>query len=144
VAKDDIDPEDMEEIESEEDLELDEDFEEDDFEEDSEDLDGDGDDGDMGATVVRKAGDDDEDDDDLLAPDDVEADLDTILKDRLASENEPGEDEEEVEPEDRSSSDEALQPKRADEVVCSACFLIVRNSAPNCPVGDEACPIFVR
>ena len=97
MAKDDIDPEDMDEIEGEEDLDLDGDFEEEDFEDDPEDLDGDGDDSDMGATVVRKAGDDDEDDDDLLAPDDVEADLDTILKDRLASENEPGEDEEEVE-----------------------------------------------
>ena len=57
---------------------------------------------------------------------------------------ESAEDEDEPEVEDRSTAEDSLQPKRADEVVCSACFLIVRNSAPNCPVGDEACPIFVR
>ena len=147
MAKDDIDPEDIDdivEIEGEDDLELDEEFVEYAFDEDADEIDGDGDEEDMGTTVVRKAGDDDEDDDDMLAPDDVEADLDTILKDRLASENEPGEDEEEIEVDDRSGADDALQPKRADEVVCSACFLIVRNSAPTCPVGDEACPIFVK
>jgi hypothetical protein len=26
--------------------------------------------------------------------------------------------------------------------MCAQCFLLVRRSAPNCPVGDDACPIF--
>lgn len=93
---------------------------------------------------VRKsvAADEEDDDDDIIAPDDVEADLDTILKDRLvAAEDEGGEDEED-EPEDRSESSDRLQPKRADEQLCPSCFLLVRNSAPICPVGDDECPLF--
>ena len=83
-----------------------------------------------------------DDDDDIIAPDDVEADLDTILKDRLvAADDEGGEDEEE-EPEDRSETGDRLQPKRADEQLCPSCFLLVRNSAPICPVGDDECPLF--
>ena len=86
----------------------------------------------------------DDDDDDIIAPDDVEADLDTILKDRLvAADDEGGEDEEE-EPEDRSESNDRLQPKRADERLCPSCFLLVRNSAPICPVGDDECPLFSK
>ena len=65
----------------------------------------------------------------MLAPDDVEADLDTILKDRLvAAEDEANEDEEE--PEDRSEAADRLQPKRADEQLCPSCFLLVRQTAP--------------
>ena len=95
---------------------------------------------------VRKsvATEEDDDDDDIIAPDDVEADLDTILKDRLvAADDEGGEDEDE-EPEDRSESSDRLQPKRADEQLCPSCFLLVRNSAPICPVGDDECPLFPR
>jgi hypothetical protein len=99
---------------------------------------------DVGATVVRKAGEDDDEDEDMLAPDDVEADLDTILKDRLASENAAAEDDDEIEPEDKSGGDDALQPKRPDEVLCSSCFLLVRKGAPTCPVGDDSCPVFAR
>lgn len=143
MAKDDIEPEDIDEeieLEGEEEIDLEGDFEEIELDSDDE-LDEDSEE-DVGATVVRKAGEDDEDDDDMLAPDDVEADLDTILKDRLASEDAAEEDEEEVEVEERGSSDDALQPKRADEVMCSSCFLLVRKGAPVCPVGDDACPIF--
>jgi hypothetical protein len=104
--------------------------------------DDDGDDEDaVGATVVRKAGDDDDDDDDMVAPDDVEEDLASILKDRLASEDLPAEEDEVVETEDRNA-DDALQPKKADEVQCTNCFLLVRNSAPSCPMGDDTCPLF--
>jgi hypothetical protein len=82
-----------------------------------------------------------DEDEDLITPDDVEADLDTILKDRLvASDDEGNEDDEE--PEDRSEQADRLQPKRADETLCSNCFLLVRQSAPNCPVGDDDCPLF--
>ena len=37
---------------------------------------------------------------------------------------------------------ERLMPKQQDEQLCSSCFLLVRSSAPNCPVGDDDCPIF--
>jgi hypothetical protein len=84
-----------------------------------------------------------EDDEDLVDPDDVEADLDTILKDRLvAAEDTPDEDEEEVEPEERGEAGDRLQPKRADERLCPSCFLLVRRTAPACPMGDEDCPLF--
>ena len=43
---------------------------------------------------------------------------------------------------DRSAGDDRLQPKRPDEQLCTSCFLLVRDSAPVCPVGDDACPIF--
>lgn len=151
MAKDEIEPDDIdEELEIEEDaLDLEEDFEEDalviDDDATGDDDDNDEDDSaDVGATVVRKAGDDDEDDEDMLAPDDVEADLDTILKDRLASEDVAAEDDEEVEAEDKSGADDALQPKRPDELLCSSCFLLVRKGAPTCPVGDDSCPVFAK
>ncbi len=93
---------------------------------------------------VRKSvtAEEDDDDDDIIAPDDVEADLDTILKDRLVAADDEGSDDEEDEPEDRSESTDRLQPKRADEQLCPRCFLLVRNSAPICPVGDDECPLF--
>ena len=79
----------------------------------------------------------------MLAPDDVEADLDTILKDRMVTtEDEEDEDEEVPTADDRSDSPDGLQPKRADEILCSSCFLLVRPNAPGCPVGDDDCPIF--
>ncbi len=95
---------------------------------------------------VRKSvsAEEDDDDDDIIAPDDVEADLDTILKDRLVAADDDGGEDEEDEPEDRSESSDRLQPKRADEQLCPSCFLLVRNSAPICPVGDDECPLFSR
>ena len=86
---------------------------------------------------------DEEDDEDIVDPDDVEADLDTILKDRLvAAEDTPDEDEEEAEPEERGEAGDRLQPKRADEQLCPSCFLLVRRTAPSCLIGDEDCPLF--
>jgi hypothetical protein len=95
---------------------------------------------------VRKSvsAEEDDDDDDIIAPDDVEADLDTILKDRLVAADDEGGEDEEDEPEDRSESSDRLQPKRADEQLCPSCFLLVRNSAPICPVGDDECPLFSK
>ena len=147
MAKDDIDPEDIDvdiDIEGDE-LDILEDLSDDPLLVDEDDVldDDDGDDEDaVGATVVRKAGDDDDDDDDdMVAPDDVEEDLASILKDRLASEDLPAEEDEVIETEDRNA-DDALQPKKADEVQCTNCFLLVRNSAPSCPMGDDTCPLF--
>ena len=131
------------EIDALEEMELDEPLIEDDedalLDEDDED-----DDESMGATIVRKPGDDDDDDDDMVAPDDVEEDLSQILKDRLASEDLPAEEDEVPDTEERSTGDDELQPKRPDELLCSSCFLLVRKNAPMCPIGDDACPVFVK
>lgn len=153
MAKKEIEPTDIEEMDIDgEDLEILDDLEDDpslsDDDDDSldeDDLDDDDDDS-MGATIVRKPGsDDDDDDDDMVAPDDMEEDLAAILKDRLASEDLPAEEEDDVvEADDRTGSDESLQPKRADETMCGSCFLLVRDSAPRCPIGDDACPVFVH
>ncbi|MDP4703324.1 MAG: hypothetical protein NWR88_08590 [Ilumatobacteraceae bacterium] len=85
-----------------------------------------------------------EEDDDLTTPDDVEEDLDKILKDRLvAADDVPIEDDdEEGEVDERNTDGDRLQPRQAGEEMCSQCFLLVRRSAPNCPVGDDACSIF--
>ena len=115
---------------------LEDDFESLDEEEDTEE--------EASAGPVRKsvvAAEDEDEDEDLLAPDDVEADLDMILKDRMvAAEDEGNEDDEE--PEDRTEQSDRLQPKRADEQLCPSCFLLVRQNAPICPVGDDECPLF--
>ena len=74
-------------------------------------------------------------------PDDVEADLDTILKDRMVATDDEDENEEEG-PEERGETADRIQPKRADEELCPACFLLVRQGAPVCPVGDDDCPLF--
>ena len=49
---------------------------------------------------------------------------------------------EDEEPDDRGEAGDRLQPKRADEQLCPNCFLLVRATAPGCPVGDDDCPIF--
>ena len=80
----------------------------------------------------------------MLAPDDVEADLDTILKDRMVTTTEDDDDDEEQvdTPTERSDAPAGIQPKRADEILCTSCFLLVRPNAPSCPVEDDDCPIF--
>lgn len=90
---------------------------------------------------VPPAEEEEDEDDELLSPDDVEADLDRILKDRMVTVEEE-DDDEEVETDDRGEASDRLQPKRADEQLCPSCFLLVRATAPACPVGDDACPIF--
>jgi hypothetical protein len=96
--------------------------------------------------VARKAKgeEDEEDDEDLRTEDDVEADLDAILREKLtAAEESPlEEDEEDVVVDDKTDGMERLQPRRPDETQCTQCFLLVRNSAPGCPVEDDACPLF--
>ena len=115
----------------------DEDAGDDDEEEEEED-----DEADDAPRTRRKRRDDDEDDDeDLVDDDDVEADLDRILKDRMVT-TEDEEDEAAEEPEDRAEGGERLQPKQQNEQLCPSCFLLVKSSAPNCPVGDDDCPIF--
>lgn len=140
LAEPELDADDLEEADLDDDVlvDADDEFGDDEFADDAEDED-------EAATTgpARKsvAAEDEDEDDDMLAPDDVEADLDTILKDRLvAVEDETNEDEEE--PEERGEAADRLQPKRADERLCPSCFLLVRNTAPMCPVGDDECPLF--
>ena len=90
--------------------------------------------------------DDDEDED--PDPDDVEADLDTILKDRIASGDDSDEDEEEEVALDRNDPElaDGVIHKREGEFTCTGCFMIVhprqfgRKGNLVCPVGDEDCP----
>jgi hypothetical protein len=74
----------------------------------------------------RRAGEEEDEDEDLVDPDDVEADLDTILKDRIAAgDDEADEDEEETAEVDTSpESGDRVLPRRADEFVCESCFLV--------------------
>ena len=53
-----------------------------------------------------------------------------------------GPEDDEDEPEPKGEGDERLQPKQQNEQLCNSCFLLVKSSAPNCPVGDDDCPIF--
>lgn len=108
------------------------------------------DDEDEDAPTPPKAGDEEEDDDEA-DPDDVEADLDTILKDRIAAgDDEEEEDEEEVAPQPADTTGERVAPKREDEWTCQGCFLIVsarqfgKRSDPRCPSGEDPCPSLKR
>lgn len=94
---------------------------------------------------TKPKSDEDDDDDDLHTEDDVEADLSSILQDKLASPQETApEEDEEIIGDDRTDGVERLQPRRPDETQCSHCFLLVRQTAPGCPVEDDACPLFVH
>ena len=111
---------------------------------DADDDDDDDDDDDESSTKSRRraANDGDDDDEDMVNPDDVEADLDTILKDRMVTVTVDDDDEEETPVvEERGEVVEGVKPKRADEQMCPSCFLLVRSNAPACPVGDDDCPI---
>lgn len=88
---------------------------------------------------------DDDDDDEELDPDDVEADLDAILKDRIAA----GTDEEDDEPADERTDvegPERVAAKTAEEFTCTGCFMIVhprqfgRAGHLTCPEGYDPCP----
>ena len=83
-----------------------------------------------------------------IDPDNVEADLDTILKDRLAAGDDEDEDEETPDPSPEATGQVA--PKRDNEWTCEGCFLIVSSSQfgprdnPRCPSGEEPCPSLAR
>jgi hypothetical protein len=92
----------------------------------------------------RREEDDDEDD---VDPDDVEADLDTILKDRIAAADDDDEDEElEEQPRNAPEAPDGVVPKRANEFMCTGCFLLVNRGQfgpeddMQCPVGESECP----
>ena len=92
-----------------------------------------------------------EDDDDVVDPDDVEADLDAILKDRIAApEDEPDEDEVEVVDTRAPETPDGVTPKKANEFTCTGCFLLVNRGqfgpadAMTCPVGESDCPAITQ
>jgi hypothetical protein len=100
------------------------------------------------AARARKKRDDEEEDEEEVDPDDVEADLDTILKDRIAAGEEDDEEEELEEQDTRTPGEvvEGVSPKKANEFMCTGCFLLVHPAQfgpPDhleCPVGEEVCP----
>lgn len=96
------------------------------------------------APARKPSEDDDEEEEDLRNSDDMEADLSVILREKLsAAEEVPLEDDEEVQStDDKTDGLERLQPRRPDENQCNRCFLLVRRTAPCCPVEDDACPLF--
>ena len=79
----------------------------------------------VAAKVATKAGEESEEDDEEEPDDeDVEASLDTILKERLVVE-EVEDDEDTPEPEDRTGDGvERVLPKQPGEFVCRSCFLV--------------------
>jgi hypothetical protein len=85
-------------------------------------------------TLTAKVTDDDEDEDE----DDVEADLDTILKERLAT-TDDDEDEEETVVIIKSEDGEETAQKRSDEIVCDNCFFIIKETQLG-PLGARTCP----
>ena len=92
---------------------------------------------------------DDDDDDEDLHPSDVEADLEEILRDRIAAgDDDDDDDEEATATESRATS--SVAPPRSDEWTCNQCFLIVSvtqfgsRSNPECPSGEEPCESIVR
>ena len=73
--------------------------------------------------------DDDDEDEDEVDPDDVEAGLDVILKDRLVVADEEEDEEDEVpDTEDRAEGPAKVLPKRPGEFVCESCFLVKHPS----------------
>lgn len=105
------------------------------------------DEGDDEVPVARKkrpVGEEDDEDEEELDPDDVEADLDTILKVRIAAGDDDDDDEDEVD-EPGVEPGERVAAKGADEFTCPTCFLIVhprqfgRPGALTCPEGYDPC-----
>jgi len=100
------------------------------------------------ALAARPKREDEDDEEEDLNPDDVEADLDAILKDRIAAADDDEEDDEEVVPEPRAPADiaEGVTPKKANEFMCTGCFLLVNRGqfgspgSMHCPVGEAVCP----
>ncbi len=92
-----------------------------------------------------------EDDDDDADPDDVEADLEQILRDRIAAAADDDDDDEvEVVDPRAAEAPDGVTPKKANEFVCPGCFLLVNRGqfGPSdkmiCPVGEGDCPAIAK
>lgn len=88
----------------------------------------------------------DEEEDD----EETEADLEAIVRDRLATPEDIDEADETSEADKAGAASagggEDLEPRRDDEFLCEGCFLLVTpgqfgsRSSPRCPSGEEICP----
>jgi hypothetical protein len=88
---------------------------------------------------------------DEVDPDNLEADLNTILRDRIAaSDDADDEDTAEADPGQPAEALGTVTPRRDDEWLCEGCFLLVSKSQlgsrndPRCPSGEEICPSLDR
>ena len=126
----DENPADFEEEEFPDDIEDEEDLEDAPLDADADDEDDDNDDDDddeSGPAPTPDSNEDDDDDD----PADVEADLDAILKDRIASgEDEDDETGESAAPKKETAvqgDEDSIEARRQGEVTCPSCFLIIES-----------------
>jgi len=93
---------------------------------------------------------DDDDDDEEIHPGDVEADLEEILRDRIAAGDDDEDDEDDEESVAPVKQVASVAPPRSDEWTCSQCFLIVSvsqfgsRSSPLCPSGEDPCESMER
>ena len=131
-TEEDEEPEDLVDLDELDEDELDEEdlAEEGDLEDDAVLADEDGvADGGSAATATEED-EEEEEDDEVLDPDDVEASLDVILKDRLVveDEEEEAEDDEPPDPEERAEGTGRIMPRRPGEFVCQSCFLVKHPS----------------
>ncbi len=84
----------------------------------------------------------DDDDDEEAHPSDVEADLEEILRDRIAASDDEEDEEDNTSGQSKTVS---VAPPRSDEWTCNQCFLIVSvtqfgsRAHPVCPSGEEPC-----
>ena len=89
-----------------------------------------------------------DDDDEEVHPSDVEADLEEILRDRIAASDDDEEDEDEAPGPAKAAP--SVAPPRSDEWTCNQCFLIVSmtqfgsRESPVCPSGEEPCESIER
>ena len=89
--------------------------------------------------------------DDEVDPDNLEDDLNTILRDRIAAGDDADDDDAgEVNTGQPAEMLGAVTPRRDDEWLCEGCFLLVSRSQlgsrnnPRCPSGEEVCPSLDR
>ena len=90
--------------------------------------------------------------DDEVDPDNLEDDLNTILRDRIAAGDDlaGADDAEETESGQPAEMLGTVTPRRDDEWLCEGCFLLVSKSQlgsrtdPRCPSGEEICPSLDR
>ena len=89
---------------------------------------------------------------DEVDPDNVEDDLNTILRDRIAAGDDLADDDDAEEAESGQPAEllGSVTPRRVDEWLCEGCFLLVSKSQlgtrsqPRCPSGEEICPSLDR
>lgn len=146
VLEDDLDDDLVEDLDPDLDEDLDEEIDEELVADVGDVIEGDDEDEDDVESVPvarRKVGDDDDDDDEDLDPDDVEADLNEILKGRIAAGSDE-DDEEEADTTGQEATDR-VQAKTAEEFTCATCFMIVhprqfgRKGQLTCPEGYDPC-----